>query len=437
MATKSISQLTEVTSDLGTDKLEIAKVDALSASGYTSGSTTVDKLGAYINGTKTFSTLPTTDKTIVGSLSECFQSVSDGKTLIATAITDKGVQTAATDSFSTMATNISNISGGGGITPTGTIQISANGTYDVTQYASADVSTPVPTGTFNITTNGTYDVSQYANASVSVPSGGGYPSRTLTFTSDTAYQITINIAAYFFKNASRTLSVSVNGGTAITLTSTVPLLFSEYDFFTIQDNCVVGTNTIEVTVSNSDIYVSQIMAYDKITIPYFIDSGTGANTVYDSSTITSTTTITDGEDTIIYKTSADTIYGGGTTPHKAFDGNRNTYWQANRNTATGHWLKFELPQAKYMPTFYITNGDSNAFGPGNILLQGSNDNTNWDDLEQFTLCTRSQAGQEKTVYPHVVGSYKYYKWSILTLYSGSNIGELICNISNLYANETW
>ena len=93
MATKSISQLTEVTSDLGTDKLEIAKVDALSASGYTSGSTTVDKLGAYINGIKTFSTLPTTDKTIVGSLSECFQSVSDGKTLIATAITDKGVQT--------------------------------------------------------------------------------------------------------------------------------------------------------------------------------------------------------------------------------------------------------------------------------------------------------------------------------------------------------
>lgn len=409
MANITLSQLTSVQNNTDTDLIEISKVDQNSVSGYVSRKTTAANLADYANTTKIYSGLSTTSQTIVGSLNECFQSVSDGKSLIATAITDKGVQTAATDSFADMATNIGLISGGG-ITPTGTINISTNGVYDVTQYASADVS---------------------------VSGGGGYPSRTLTFTSDTAYQITINIAAYFFKNASRTLSVSVNGGTAITLTSTVPLLFSEYEFFTIQDNCVVGTNTIEVTVSNSDIYVSQIMAYDKITIPYFIDTGADANTVYNSSTVTSTTTITDGEDTIIYKTSADTTYGSGTTPHKAFDGNRNTYWQANRNSATGHWLKFELPQAKYMPTFYITNGDSNAFGPGNILLQGSNDNTNWDDLEQFTLCTRSQAGQEKTVYPHVVGSYKYYKWNILTLYSGSNIGELICNISNLYANETW
>ena len=40
------------------------------------------------------------------AIDEVFQSVSNGKTLIAAAITDKGVQTAASDSFSTMATNI-------------------------------------------------------------------------------------------------------------------------------------------------------------------------------------------------------------------------------------------------------------------------------------------------------------------------------------------
>ena len=43
------------------------------------------------------------------AIDEVFQSVSNGKTLIAAAITDKGVTTAASDSFSTMATNISNI----------------------------------------------------------------------------------------------------------------------------------------------------------------------------------------------------------------------------------------------------------------------------------------------------------------------------------------
>lgn len=51
------------------------------------------------------------------NINELFQSVSDGKEVIAEAITDKGVTTSATDSFSTMANNIMNIdtsSGGSG-----------------------------------------------------------------------------------------------------------------------------------------------------------------------------------------------------------------------------------------------------------------------------------------------------------------------------------
>ena len=43
------------------------------------------------------------------AIDEVFQSVSNGKELLADAITDKGVQTSASDSFATMATNISNI----------------------------------------------------------------------------------------------------------------------------------------------------------------------------------------------------------------------------------------------------------------------------------------------------------------------------------------
>lgn len=66
----------------------------------------------------------------------------------------------------------------GGITPTGTKQIavSANGTVteDVTDYASAEITTNVPasavdTGTKSISSNGTHDVVGYANASVNVP----------------------------------------------------------------------------------------------------------------------------------------------------------------------------------------------------------------------------------------------------------------------------
>ena len=271
MANVSLSQLTSVQSNVGTDLLEISKEDQNSVSGYVSRKTTAANLADYANTTKTYSGLSTTSQTIVGSLNECFQSVSDGKSLIATAITDKGVQTAATDSFADMATNIGLISGGG-ITPTGTINISTNGVHDVTQYASANVS---------------------------VSGGGGYPSRTVTFNSTVAGNIPTIISAMYFKNGGRTITVTVNG-TTTTHTSVVPSGYSEIEDYNTTIPIIVGSNTIVLSSQTNDIYFLGLKIGES-DLPALTDS----NTVEDTSQ-TNTWVSTVGMDQ--YIVSASSVY---------------------------------------------------------------------------------------------------------------------------------
>lgn len=122
-------------------------------------------------------------------------------------ITANGTSTEDVKAFATAKINV-NVPATG-ITPQGTKTITENGTHDVTQYAQAKVAVPVgitptgvkeisvtqngevtedvstyksvhivtnvpePSGTKQITTNGTHDVKAFASVNVNVPTGGG------------------------------------------------------------------------------------------------------------------------------------------------------------------------------------------------------------------------------------------------------------------------
>lgn len=78
--------------------------------------------------------------------------------------------------------------GGGGITPTGTLDIRSEGVFDVSRYASVDVDIFDDTTTKRITNNGTYNASAdhvlgYSQVTVDVPNG----TETVTITENGTY----------------------------------------------------------------------------------------------------------------------------------------------------------------------------------------------------------------------------------------------------------
>lgn len=120
----------------------------------------------------------------------------------------------------------SSSAGGGGITPTGTKIITANGKHDVTAYETADVQVPIPEApsgekVIDIVANGTHteDIKKFATAkiNVQVPNEGITPSGVKTITENGTHDVTqfaqakVNVPVGITPSGTKEISVTQNG----------------------------------------------------------------------------------------------------------------------------------------------------------------------------------------------------------------------------------
>ena len=153
---------------------------------------------------------------------------------------------------------------GGGVRPSETLEISSNGVYDVYSYASASVSVPFYTETLNVSANNTYypgsGINGFSEVVVNVPQGVD-PSGTLDITSNGMYDVYLyssasvsvhpsnSLSETYTTNGTKTITGEFNGGTVnvdVHPTSVLSETYRSNGIYNITGEFNGGEITIEV-----------------------------------------------------------------------------------------------------------------------------------------------------------------------------------------------
>lgn len=208
-------------------------------------------------------TLNTTAQDIKGAINEVFQSASNGKRLIAQAITGKGVDTNANDSFQTMATNISRISSGINIEGK-TITVN-NTKYKLSINSDGDIIATIVKHTVtnnlsNATNNNiSTEIDDNSSYNSTISANSGYRLSSITVTMGGT-----DITSSVYSNGVINIS-NVTGNIVITVTTEVDadVVVGNID----SDNNIIltGLSTGTYTLKYEDINENILSDYDNIT----------------------------------------------------------------------------------------------------------------------------------------------------------------------------